>query len=107
MDRLFYVWDFESFPLVYRHEHSPELRIHFNRLENLPDWNHHEDKLSKEFVFKDFKESMSFLIEMAFECERPITIRKFIRFTTPEAGIDHPRCWEAGHTERYRTCWGD
>ena len=23
----------ESFPLAYRHEHSPELRIYFNRLE--------------------------------------------------------------------------
>ena len=38
-------------------------------LKNLPDWNHLEDKLSKEFVFKDFRESMSFLMEMAFECE--------------------------------------
>ena len=38
-------------------------------LNRLPDWKHHEDKLSKEFVFKDFRDSMGFLMEMAFECE--------------------------------------
>ena len=38
-------------------------------LNRLPDWKHHEDKLSKDFVFKDFRESMGFLMEMAFECE--------------------------------------
>jgi len=38
-------------------------------LKNLPDWKHYENKLTKTILFRDFRESMGFLMEMAFECE--------------------------------------
>lgn len=38
-------------------------------LAGLPGWQLQEDKISKSYRFKDFREAMSFLLRVAFEAE--------------------------------------
>lgn len=38
-------------------------------LQELPGWAFNDDKLCKEFKFKDFKEAMSFIVRVGFEAE--------------------------------------
>ena len=39
------------------------------RLENFPDWEYYENALHSEFEFDSFKNCMSVMMRIAFECE--------------------------------------
>jgi len=39
------------------------------RLESFPDWDHYDDALHTEFEFDNFKDCMSAMSRIAFECE--------------------------------------
>jgi len=39
------------------------------RLENFPDWDFYDDALHAEFEFDNFKDCMSAMMRIAFECE--------------------------------------
>ncbi len=39
------------------------------RLENFPDWEYHNNALHTEFEFGNFKDCMSAMMRIAFECE--------------------------------------
>ena len=39
------------------------------RLENYPDWDYYDDALHTEFEFDNFKDCMSAITRIAFECE--------------------------------------
>lgn len=39
------------------------------RLENLPEWDYYDDALHTEFEFDNFKDCMSAIARIAFECE--------------------------------------
>tara|TARA_B100000795_G_C22685726_1_gene393569 strand:+ start:272 stop:562 length:291 start_codon:yes stop_codon:yes gene_type:complete len=45
-----------------------ELEIE-KRLENFPDWDYYEEALHTEFEFDSFKNCMSAMMRIAFECE--------------------------------------
>ena len=38
-------------------------------LTDLPGWSHQDDKLSKTFKFKSFREAMGFIVRIGFEAE--------------------------------------
>lgn len=38
-------------------------------LDALPGWTWADDKLTKKFVFKDFREAVSFIVRLSFEAE--------------------------------------
>lgn len=38
-------------------------------LDDLPEWKHEDNKLTKEFSFKDFPHAISFITRLAFEAE--------------------------------------
>ena len=40
------------------------------RLTDFPDWDYHEKTLSTEFEFDNFKNCMSAMMRIAFECEK-------------------------------------
>ena len=40
------------------------------RLTDFPDWDHHENALYTEFEFDNFKNCMSAVMRIAFECEK-------------------------------------
>ena len=40
------------------------------RLENFPDWDFYDDALHTEFEFDSFKDAMSAIMRIAFECEK-------------------------------------
>jgi len=40
-----------------------------SELEKLPGWSFDNNRITKEFVFKDFREAMSFLVRLAFFAE--------------------------------------
>ena len=40
------------------------------RLKNFPDWDYHEAALHTEFEFDSFKNCMSAMMRIAFECEK-------------------------------------
>ena len=40
------------------------------RLENFPDWDFYDDALHTEFEFDTFKDAMSAIMRIAFECEK-------------------------------------
>lgn len=42
------------------------------QLENLPGWEHKDDKVSKEFTFEDFREAMSFITRISYEAEEQV-----------------------------------
>ena len=39
-------------------------------LNDLPDWNFSEDKIKREYRFKNFVEAVGFITEIAFKCEK-------------------------------------
>lgn len=39
------------------------------KIEDLPGWDHEDDKLSKEFNFDNFRDAMSFITRISFEAE--------------------------------------
>lgn len=39
-------------------------------LSDLPDWEYSNDKLSKTFLFKDFKQAITFIVRLSFEAEQ-------------------------------------
>lgn len=42
------------------------------KINDLPGWDHENDKLSKEFSFDDFRDAMSFINRIAFEAEEQV-----------------------------------
>ena len=41
-------------------------------LNNLPGWEHADDKISKEFTFDNFRDAMAFINRIAFEAEEQV-----------------------------------
>lgn len=41
-------------------------------LEGLTDWNHENDKVSKEFAFENFRDAMSFINRISYEAEEQL-----------------------------------
>ena len=41
-------------------------------LEQLPGWEHENDKVSKEFSFDNFRDAMSFITRISFEAEEQV-----------------------------------
>jgi len=42
------------------------------KLNELPGWEHEDDKLSKEFNFDNFRDAMAFINRLAFEAEEQV-----------------------------------
>lgn len=63
-------------------------------LEELPDWSVENDKLHKQFGFKNFKQAIGFLVRVAFEAEKAMHHPEIenvynsvtLRLTTHDAG---------------------
>ena len=64
------------------------------RLEKYPDWDYYDDALHTEFEFDNFKDCMSAMMRIAFECEalnhhpewKNVYNMLFIKITTHDAG---------------------
>jgi 4a-hydroxytetrahydrobiopterin dehydratase len=41
-------------------------------LENLPNWSHENNKITKEFTFDNFRDAMSFMTRISFEAEEQV-----------------------------------
>ncbi len=63
------------------------------RLEDFPDWDYYDDALHSEFEFENFKDCMSAMHRIAFECEtlqhhpewKNVYNMLFIKLTTHDA----------------------
>lgn len=64
------------------------------KLENFPDWDYYDDALHSEFEFENFKDCMSGMNRIAFECEalnhhpdwRNVYNMLYISISTHDAG---------------------
>ncbi len=64
------------------------------RLENFPDWDYYDNALHTEYEFGNFKDCMSAMMRIAFECEnlnhhpewKNVYNMLFIKLTTHDAG---------------------
>ena len=63
-------------------------------LVNLPDWTFTNDKIKREYIFRNFVEAVGFIVEIAFVCEKSnhhpellnVYSRVQIELTTHDAG---------------------
>lgn len=63
-------------------------------LASLPDWEHRDDAIVREYTFADFREAVAFITRMAFEAEQRnhhpelsnVWNRVTLRFTTHDDG---------------------